>query len=268
MKIALASPSFPKSVEDGLQSLKKLTEEAAEQGAEIICFPESFIPGYPYDEFEIEKCSPEKLQSALEEARSIAAENNIAIILPMDWYDDCKYLNVAQVISAKGELLSYQAKVQLDPSEDDIWQAGTQRYMFEVNRLKFGIVICHEGFRYPETVRWAARRGAQVVFHPHAAGSNKSGTVPKEWGDKASPYYEKAMMMRSIENSIYFVSANYAFMYPESASTVIAPDGSYVAHQPYTVPGVLVVDIDPALATGYLAKRYKHSPHQQGIQSL
>jgi len=29
-------------------------------------------------------------------------------------------------------------------------------------------VICHEGWRYPETVRWAVRRGAQVVFHPHA----------------------------------------------------------------------------------------------------
>ncbi|MGY3215009.1 carbon-nitrogen hydrolase family protein [Mucilaginibacter sp. HD30] len=268
MKIALASPTFPKSVNDGLQSLKKLTQEAAAQKAEIICFPESFLPGYPYEEFNVSKCSPEELQLALQEAKAIATENNIAIILPMDWYADDKYLNVAHVISAQGELLGYQAKVQLDPSEDNIWDAGTDRQTFEVNGLKFGIVICHEGFRYPETARWAARRGAQVVFHPHAAGSNKSGDVPTEWGDRNSPYYEKAMMMRSIENSVYFVSVNYAFEYPESASTVIAPDGSYIAHQPYTVPGVLVVDIDPQLATGYLAKRYKHSPHQQGIQSL
>jgi len=268
MKIALASPPFPKSVDDGLRLLKKFTQEAATQGAEIICFPESFIPGYPYQEFEIEKCSPQNLQLALQEAEATAAENNIAIILPMDWYDDGTYLNVAQVISPKGELLGYQTKNQLDPSEDDIWEAGTNRYIFEVNGLKFGISICHEGFRYPETVRWAARRGAQVVFHPHAAGSNKSGSVPTEWGAKDSPYYEKAMMMRSIENSIYFASANYAFSYPESASTIIAPNGTYLAHQSYTVSGVLVVDIDPALATGYLAKRHKHSPHQQGIQSL
>lgn len=268
MKIALASPPFPISVNDGLNWLKKLTQEAAAQGAEIICYPESFIPGYPYDEFEIEKCPPEKLQSALDDARAIAAENNIAIIAPMDWYADGKYYNVAQVISAAGEPLGYQTKNQLDPSEDDIWDAGTDRQIFEVNGLKFGISICHEGFRYPETVRWAAKRGAQVVFHPHAAGSNKSGAIPTEWGDKDSPYYEKAMMMRSIENSIYFASVNYAFTYPESASTVIAPNGSYVAHQPYTVPGVLVVEIDPQLATGYLAKRHKHSPHQQGIQNL
>ncbi len=268
MKIALASPLFPTSLNDGLHQLKNLTQEAAEQQAQIICFPESFLPGYPYEEFNVEKYSPEKLQEALAEAQLIAKENNISIILPMDWYTDGGYYNVAQVISAKGELLGYQTKNQLDPTEDEIWNAGTDRYIFEAGDLKFGISICHEGFRYPETVRWAARRGAHVVFHPHCAGSNKTGTVPPQWGDKNSPYYEKAMLMRSIENSIYFASVNYTFTYPDSASTVIAPDGSYLAHQPYTQPGVLVVDIDTQQATGYLAKRYKHSPHQQGIQSL
>ncbi|PJJ83870.1 carbon-nitrogen hydrolase family protein [Mucilaginibacter auburnensis] len=268
MKIALASPTFPTSVNDGLHQLKQMAQEASAQGAKIICFPESFLPGYPYEEFEIEKRTPQQLEQALKEAQTVASENNLAIILPMDWYDNGKYLNVAQVISSTGEWMGYQGKVQLDPSEDNIWEAGTERRLFEVNGLKFGISICHEGFRYPETVRWAARKGAQIVFHPHAAGSNKSGTVPKEWGDKNSPYYEKAMMMRSIENSIYFASVNYAFNYPESASTVIAPDGSYVAHQPYTVPGVLVVDIDLDLATGFLAKRYKTALHKQPIQSL
>jgi predicted amidohydrolase len=163
MKIALASPPFPKSVNDGLQWLRKLTKEAATQQAEIICFPESFIPGYPYPEFEIEKCTPERLQYVLKEAQTIAADNNIAMILPMDWYADGKYYNIAQVISPKGDLLGYQTKNQLDPSEDAIWDAGTDRQIFEINGLKFGISICHEGFRYPETVRWAARRGAQVV---------------------------------------------------------------------------------------------------------
>ena len=64
-------------------------------------------------------------------------------------------------------------------------------------------------------------------------------------------------MMRSIENVIYFASVNNATRYPESASTLIAPDGSYVAHQPYSEAGVLVVEIDAALGTGYLAKRFK-----------
>lgn len=257
MKIALATPQFPKSINDGLLWIEKLTRDAAAKNAEIICFPESYIPGYPIAEYKVEKVSAEELQAALNRACKIAAANNIAIILPMDWYNETGFLNLAFVISNTGEILGYQAKTQLDPSEDNVWVPGIKRQIFEINDIKFGIVICHEGFRYPETVRWAALRGAKIVFHPHFAGSDIKGTIPAEWGDKNSPYYEKAMMMRSIENTIYFASVNYATRYPESATTLIGPNGTYIAHQPYGEPGVLVEDIFPELATGLLAKRFK-----------
>jgi predicted amidohydrolase len=129
--------------------------------------------------------------------------------------------------------------------------------LFEVNGLKFGITICHEGFRYPESVRWAARNGAQIVFHPHCAGSNISGKTPTEWGDKNSPYYEKAIMLRAMENTIFFASSNYATKFPESASSLISPDGTCLAHGVYGEPGVFVADIDLNKATGLLAKRFK-----------
>jgi len=37
MKIALASPPFPKSIEDGLHGVEKMIKEAAAQKAEIVC---------------------------------------------------------------------------------------------------------------------------------------------------------------------------------------------------------------------------------------
>jgi predicted amidohydrolase len=230
---------------------------ASDQKAVIICFPESFIPGYPGLGFIPEERSPEKMESALNKVCAIAAEHAIAIIIPMDWYVENRLLNVAHVISDRGELLGYQTKNQLDPSEDNIWVPGTDRSIFQVHNLKFGITICHEGFRYPESVRWAARHDAAIVFHPHLAGSDKSGVMPTEWGSMKNPYYEKAMMMRALENTIYFASINYATRFPESASSIIAPDGTCVAHANYGEPGVLVADIDPALATGYLAKRFR-----------
>jgi predicted amidohydrolase len=257
MKIAIASPPFPKSIEDGLFHVEKLVKDAAAQHAEIICFPESYIPGYPAEGFEAEVGSPGKLQAALDKTCKIAAENNIAIILPMDWYSPQGVLNVAHVISNTGELLGYQAKTQLDPTEDDIWVPGTERHIFEVNGLKFGIVICHEGFRYPELVRWAARRDAKIVFHPHFGGSDIEGAELTEWGNKDNPYYEKAMMLRALENTIYFASSNYATRYPESASSLINPDGHCIAYQPYGKAGVFVAEIDTHLAMGLLAKRFK-----------
>lgn len=257
MKIALASPPFPKSIEDGLQWAGKLAVEAAAQGAKIICFPETYLPGYPAIEYTVDKHSEKQLQKALNNVRDIAARNNIAIIMAMDWYDEGKFLNVAQVVSASGKVLGYQSKNQLDPTEDNIWQPGTERRLFEVDGLKFGITICHEGFRYPESVRWAARNGAHIVFHPHLAGSDVQGNVPLQWGSMDNPYYEKAMIMRAAENTIYFASVNYAMKYPESATSLIGPDGRCIAHQPYTETGVLVVDIDLDKATGLLARRFK-----------
>lgn len=257
MKIAIATPPFPKSINDGLQQAEKLIKDAATQQAEIICFPESYIPGYPGMIADPEPTSPEILQSALDEVRRMAAENNIAVVMPMDWYGDNGILNIAHVISQTGELLGYQTKNQLDPSEDAIWVPGTQRHIFEVNGLKFGITICHEGFRYPESVRWAARNGAHVVFHPHFSGSNTEGVLLTEWGSMANPYYEKAMMMRALENTIYFASSNYGSLYPESASSVIGPDGTCLAYQAYGTTGVTIADIDLEKATGYLAKRFK-----------
>lgn len=257
MKVAIASPPFPKSLSDGLYWLEKLVKDAAKEQAEIICFPESYLPGYPGMEYPQEDRSVKSLELALSKVCEVAAENSIAIIVPMDWYESGKLLNVAFVVSASGEILGYQSKNQLDPSEDEIWTPGTKRQIFEVNGVKFGITICHEGFRYPESVRWAARNDAKIVFHPHLAGSNTDGLQLTEWGNKSNPYYEKAMMMRALENTIYFASSNYASRYPESGSAVIAPDGTCIAHEIYGRVGIIVADIDTKLATGFLAKRFK-----------
>lgn len=257
MKIALASPGFPSSVDDALNKLASLVKEAAGQQASIICFPETFIPGYPLPGYQPEPASPEKLQEALEKACRVAAEYHIAIILPMDWYEGDRFLNLAFVISQHGDILGYQTKNQLDPTEDNRWIAGTERKIWEIDGLRFGITICHEGFRYPESVRWSARQGAMLVFHPQCTSSNISGAQPVEWGHKDNPYYEKAMMMRALENTIWFASVNYAATYQDSATSLVAPDGRCVVHQPYGKECVITAEIDPAPATGLLAKRFR-----------
>jgi predicted amidohydrolase len=263
MKIALASPSLPQSIEDSLLQAEKLIKEAAGQQAAIICFPESYIPGYPIHN-EPQDHTAEELQAAFTKVCAYAAEHSIAVVLPMNWYAGENFYNVVHVISAEGKSLGYQTKNQLDPSEDARWIAGTERSVFEVNGVKFGITICHEGFRYPESVRWTAQHDAKIVFHPHCAGSDSDGKLLAEFGSKDNPYYEKAMMMRALENTIYFASCNYSFRYPESASAVIAPDGTCIAHEAYGNPGVIVVEIDPELATGFLAKRFKNHLYVAG----
>ncbi len=127
--------------------------------------------------------------------------------------------------------------------------------------MKFGIAICHEGWRYPETVRWAAVHGATVVFHPQHTGSETSGTRLTRWGATPGPYYEQAMAMRARENTIYFASVNYALRFQESATSIIGPNGECEAFLPYGDEGVLAATLDLEKATGALAARYAPDRH-------
>src|SRR5882724_2787908 len=128
MKIAVASPPYPKSIDEGVHWVEKLVKDAAAQQAEIICFPESYIPGYPgIEPGVVPERDAAKLQAALDSVCKIAAANKIAVILPMDWHHEGRILNVAQVISNTGQVLGYQTKNQLDPTEDELWAAGTER---------------------------------------------------------------------------------------------------------------------------------------------
>ena len=129
--------------------------------------------------------------------------------------------------------------------------------------MKFGVAICHEGWRYPETVRWAAVRGAKIVFHPHHTGSDQEGVRLTQWGAASGPYYEKAMMCRSMENTIYFASVNYALRFQESATSLIAPSGECQAYLPYGQEGVLVQALKVEDATGWLATRYAPERYQE-----
>ena len=48
----LASPRVASSLDDGLDKIKRVLAEAAAQGAEIVCFPEAYLPGLRGVDFE------------------------------------------------------------------------------------------------------------------------------------------------------------------------------------------------------------------------
>jgi predicted amidohydrolase len=198
----------------------------------------------------------------LDQVAQWAAHYAVATILGMERLTDEKRQIAAAVFDADGAMLGWQTKNQLDPSEERFYVPGDTRRLFEVDGVRFGVAICHEGFRYPETVRWAAMRGAQIVFHPHLTGSDRDGVRPTQWGAADGAYYEKAMRMRSLENTIYFASVNYAMRFQESATCLIDPAGECQAHLPYGEEGVLVQSIDLDQATGLLARRF--APERYG----
>lgn len=261
MIIALASPRIATTLDDGLERVERLVSQAATQGAQVVCFPEAYLPGLRGQDFEVLPFGPAEEERVLQSAAASASAHGIAVILGMERQADAGRQVVAVVFGADGEIQGYQSKNQLDPSEDAFYVPGDSRQLFETDGLKFGVSICHEGWRYPETVRWAAVRGAKVVFHPQHTGSDRRGMRRTQWGQPGAPYYEKAMMMRSIENTIWFASVNYAMKFQESATSLIAPSGLCHAYLPYGQEGVLVQEIDLDEATGLIASRWAPERH-------
>ncbi len=256
MIIGLASPRVATSLEDGLSRIERLLSEAAAEGARIVCFPEAYLPGLRGQDFDVLPFERKDEERVLDAAAALARKHAVATILGMERLTDGGRQIVAVVIDAQGRIQGYQTKTQLDPSEDRFYVPGHGRRLFEGDGVTFGVAICHEGWRYPETVRWAAARGARIVFHPQHTGNERTGIRLTRWGQPEAPYYEQAMLMRSRENTIYFASVNYALRYPESATSLIGPSGECQAYLPYGQEGVLVQALKLEDATGLLASRY------------
>lgn len=256
LRIGLAAVRNAPSVEERLAIVERFLAEASARGVAIVCFPEAYIPGLRGQDFDVPPPDQHRQRQALERVCAAAGRHGVAMILGMEWESEAGLLNAAVVIGRDGAVQGWQAKNQLPLEEAPYYVPDGRRRLFEVDGVPFGITICHEGWRYPEAVRWPALRGAKVVFHPQLTGSDRSGPTLRRWGDPDAPYYEKAMIARGVENTIYFASVNCALRYQESATSLIGPEGDCLAHVPYGAERLLVCDLDLSLATGLIARRY------------
>ncbi len=256
-RIALANLRYPAAPEESVALATRTLWEAASQGVRIVCFPECYVPGYRG----LGKRPPPPDSAFLERAwtaiADAAGKAKVAVVLGTERLSAGKLHATALVINADGSRAGFQDKVQVDPSEDETYTPGEGRRVFQAGELTFGVSICHEGWRYPETVRYAARHGAQVVFHPHYHPPEPGSHQPAMFADPANTFHEKAMFCRAAENTIYFASVNYACGLSPTTSAVARPDGTLLSHQPYGSEGLLVADLDLSAATGLLASRLR-----------
>jgi predicted amidohydrolase len=276
-RIALANLRFPATRDESVALAEEAIAGASAAGAGLVVFPECFIPGYRAPGKHVPDPDQAFLTRAWSAAAAACARAGIVAVVGTERFVGDSLRLTALVIDADGSTAGFQDKVQLDPSEEGRYTAGAGRRLFHAGHdgghphapgrggghphapgpLTFGVVICHEGWRYPETVRWAARRGAQLVVHPHFGEREPGGYVPTTFADPANTFHEKAVLCRAAENTCYVASVNCASPGSPTTSAIARPDGSLLAHQPYGEHGLLVADIDLAAATGLLASRCK-----------
>lgn len=256
-RIALANLRSPTSAEDSLELALAAVASAGEAKAQLVCFPECYVPGYRQPGSVRPPGDAAFQERAWQKVAEAARAAHVAVLLGTERVVAGGVMACVLVIDEKGERLGFQDKVQIDPSEEGIYVAGTGRRVFETAGVKFGIAICHEAFRYPETVRWAAQHGAKIVFHPQVHEGEPGGYRATTYAETGNSFHEKSALCRAAENTTYFATVNVASPGSATTSAIVKPDGTLLAYQPYGVEGLLVADLDLSTATGLLASRFK-----------
>jgi hypothetical protein len=143
----------------------------------IVCFPEAYLPACVA---RTSRCCPSVAPSRSARCAKVGAaarKHAIAAIVGMERLVDEVRQIAAWVFDAQGQLSGLQTKNQIAPSEDAFYVPGTQRQVFEVAGLRFGIAICHEGWRYPRPSagpRSAAHRSCSIRITPAATARGRA----------------------------------------------------------------------------------------------
>ncbi len=191
------------SFDDFAAQVQYFTETAADYETEFLLFPELFTA---------QLLSPLKFRSAQDAFRKLASftedfielmshearRYGLYIIAGSTVVEDeeGRLFNKAYIFNPDGTWVA-QPKLHVTPSERD-WcgiEGGSELYLIQTPKAKFGVLICYD-IEFPETARYLADQGAEVIFVPFCT-DNRQGYLRVRYCSQA----------RAIENQIYVVTA-------------------------------------------------------------
>jgi N-carbamoylputrescine amidase len=212
-KIALVQMRCGPEPEKNFDRAISFINDAAKQGAQIVCLPELFCSQYfcqteEHKNFTLAEEIPGRSTIAL---GKVASEHKIVIIASLfEKRSAGLYHNTAAIIEADGKLLGKYRKMHIpdDPlyHEKFYFTPGDLGFQaWKTRHGKIGVCVCWDQW-YPEAARLTALRGAEILFYPTAIGWH-----PKEKkGFGAAQYsaWETIQRSHAIANGCYVAAAN------------------------------------------------------------
>lgn len=197
-------------------------EQAAEQGAKIICLPELFrTPYFCQTEaarcFEFAEAVPGPTTEAL---AAVARQLGVVLIVPVfERRAPGVYHNSSAVLDADGTLLGVYRKMHIpdDPGyyEKFYFTPGDLGFrVFDTRHGRIAVLICWDQW-FPEAARLAALRGAQVIFYPTAIGWHPAEKTGNGGAQRAA--WQTVQRGHAIANGVYVAVANRVGHEPSAA---------------------------------------------------
>lgn len=217
VKIATVNfrPRNTSGPQENLEKFQTFIEQAAEQGADLICLPEG-----------VTVCGTGKSYVAVSETLpglsteflgKLAKKHNLYIAAGIYEREGEVVYNTSILLDRNGNLMGKYRKVSLPREEIEGGITPGEDYpVFDTDFGKVGMMICWD-VQFPEPARRLAANGAEIILLPI-------------WGGN-----EHLFEARAIENQIYLVSSSYdarTGIWDRTGELVAeAPhDGSIVVH--------------------------------------
>lgn len=147
-------------------------QRAVEAGARILVTPELSLTGYPPEDLLLRDAFYDRTSAALAELVDASrAWPDLHLVIGHPSRDGARRYNAASVIRA-GRVLGEYRKRELPNygvfDEQRYFSPGTEALVFDVDGLRFGVVIC-EDFWLPAAPAAARAAGARVLLAPNAS---------------------------------------------------------------------------------------------------
>lgn len=201
-KLAVCQIRTEVDQDETLAKAGRMVREAAENGAEVVAFPEMFNCPYSHKYFRPYAAQGHEKTVAL--LSRWAEENGVLLVggsIPET--EDGRIYNTCFVFDEHGREIARHRKVHMFDvdipgmrfSESATFTPGDKVTVFDTKFGKMGAAVCFD-VRFPEIFRAMAVRGAQVIFLP-AQFNMKTG--PSHW--------EMTLRSRAVDNELFVVGA-------------------------------------------------------------
>ncbi|MFL6276972.1 MAG: carbon-nitrogen hydrolase [Blastocatellia bacterium] len=211
--VGLVQMSVTPDLDANLEKAAARVEEAAKQGAQVICLPELFRSQYFCQKedaalFDLAESVPGPSTEAL--AR-VARDRKVTVIAPIfERRAPGLYHNSAAIIDSEGKITGIYRKMHIpdDPAyyEKFYFTPGDLGFRaFDTSVGRIGTLICWDQW-YPEGARLTALRGANVLFYPTAIGWHPH--EKDEFGVQQRDAWRTIQRAHAIANGVYVAAVN------------------------------------------------------------
>lgn len=215
-----------------------LIEQAADEKADLIVFPELSVTGYCASllDRDVDTCAIDPQGEKLSDLRGACARRAIAAVVGAPVQGENGVHLSAIVIGRDGAIERVYDKMYVDRDERQWFVRGTCLQQITLDGWNLGLGICYDS-SFPEHARRYALEGADAYLVP--------GAFPLGRSDFRRTIYFPA---RALENTLYLAFANFVGAHDGVAyggmSAIYGPDGQRLADAGTSNAGIAVLDLD------------------------